>query len=155
MWSVSKHVGWWSGSNRFRLMPADSPHAAAATADVSTAAAGDLTAIAYTWSHPEDGAQDGLLVIGANDESDGAVAFWGDSWHQAPQPTLLAGKFQDGLVAVSYEYGGGWRWQISVDATNTDSLRLRMENIVPQSAATDAVAAGPYEAMLTTLRRRT
>lgn len=135
-------------------MPADSPHAAAATAGVSTAAAGALTAIAYTWAHPVDGVQDGLLVIGANDESDGVVAFWGDSWHQAPHPTVLAGKFRDGLLVVSYEYGGEWRWQISVDATNTDSLRLRMENIVPQSAATEAVAAGPYEAMLTALRRR-
>lgn len=136
-------------------MPADPPQAAAATAEVSTAAAGNLTAIAYTWSHPENGAQDGLLVIGAGDESDGAVAFWGDSWHQAPEATILAGKFRDGMVVVSYEYGGGWRWQISVEATNTDSLRLRMENIVPQSAATKAVAAGPYEAMLTALSRRT
>ena len=155
MGSFLKHVGSWSGSNRFRLMPADSPHAAAAIAEVSTAAGGALTAIAYTWSHPEDGAQDGLLVIGASDESDGAVAFWGDSWHQAPQATVLGGEFRDGLVVVSYKYAGEWRWQISVDATNTDSLRLRMENIVPQSAATEAVAAGPYEAMLTALSRRT
>jgi hypothetical protein len=31
---------------------------------------------------------------------------------------------------------------------------LRMENIVPESAATEAVAAGAYAAMLTDLRRR-
>lgn len=154
MRSFSKHVGSWTGSNGFRLMPADSPHVAAATEDVSTAGAGNLTVIAYTWSHPEDGAQDGLLVIGPSDEPDGAVAFWGDSWHQTPQPTVLAGEIGDGLLVVSYEYGGEWRWQISVDATNADSLMLRMENIVPESAATEAGAAGAYAAMLTNLRRR-
>ncbi len=135
-------------------MPADLPHVAAATADVSPATAGNLTVIAYTWSHPNDGAQDGLLVIGPNDEQQGAVAFWGDSWHQSPQPTVLAGGFEDGLLVVSHEYGGEWRWQISVDATNAESLILRMENIVPESAAKEAVTAGAYVAMLTELRRR-
>jgi hypothetical protein len=151
--AFSKHVGSWTGSNGFRLMPDDPPHVAPATADVSTAA-GNLTAIAYTWSHPEDGAQDGLLVIGPDGEPEGAVAFWGDSWHQTPQPTLLAGGFSDGLLAVSYEYGGEWRWQISVETSNPDSLRLRMENIVPKSAETEAGAAGAYTAMLSELRRR-
>lgn len=135
-------------------MPADSPHVAAATADVKTAAAGNMTAIAYSWSHPEDGAQDGLLVIGPKDESQGAVALWGDSWHQSPEPTVLVGGLEDGLLVVSYAYGGEWRWQISVDATSADALRLRMDNIVPESAATETVAAGAYPAMLTDLRRR-
>lgn len=135
-------------------MPADSPHVAAATADVSTAAAGNLTSIAYTWSHPDDGAQGGLLVIGPNGQPDGAVALWGDSWHQSPQPAVFAGGFVEGLLVMSYEYGGDWRWQISVDATNADSLNLRMENVVPESAATEADAAGAYTAMLADLRRR-
>lgn len=134
-------------------MPTDSPHLAAATAEVSTAAGGNLTGITYAWSHPEDGPQDGLLVIGPGDEPDGAVAFWGDSWHQ-PQPTILAGGFGEGLLVVSYEYGGEWLWQITVDATKPDSLTLGMENVVPESAATDAIAAGAYVAMLTDLRRR-
>lgn len=152
--SFSKQVGSWTGSNGFRLMPADSPYVAAAAADVTTAAAGNLTSIAYTWSHPEDGAQDGLLVIGPNGQSEGAVAFWGDSWHQSPQPAVLGGRFEDALLVVSYEYGGEWRWQISVDATNADSLILRMENVVPDCAATEAYAAGAYATMLTDLRRR-
>ena len=135
-------------------MPADAPHVAAATADVATAAAGNLTAIAYTWSHPADGPQDGLVVIGPSEEVDGAVAFWGDSWHQSPQPTMLSGGFVDDRLVVSYEYGGGWRWQIIVDATIPDSLKLSMENVVPESAATDTVAPGAYVAMLADLRRQ-
>jgi hypothetical protein len=56
---------------------------------------------------------------------------------------------------VSYEYGGEWRWQIIVDATIPDSLTITMENVVPESAATDTVAAGAYVAMLADLRRQT
>ncbi|MGH3306078.1 MAG: hypothetical protein ACRDOX_00200 [Nocardioides sp.] len=152
--SLTKFVGAWAGSNGFQLMPGETPYVAAATAAVSTAATGNMVAIAYTWSHPEDGAQDGLLVVGRNDEPTGAVAFWGDSWHQSPQPTVLEGGFEEGVLSVSYEYGGEWRWQISIDATHAASLMIRMDNIVPESAATEAVAAGAYPAMLTDLRRR-
>lgn len=155
MQSLSTHVGRWTGTNAFRLMPADPPHIAAATADVASVAAGNLTAIAYAWSHPADGAQDGLLVIGPSEEAHGAVAFWGDSWHQNPLPTLLSGGVLDDRLVVSYEYGGEWRWQIIVDATIPDSLTLTMENVVPESAATDTVGPGAYVAMLADLRRQT
>jgi hypothetical protein len=37
---------------------------AAATADVTIASAGNLASIGYTWSHRDDGPQDGLLVLG-------------------------------------------------------------------------------------------
>ena len=155
MQSLSTHVGRWTGTNAFRLMPADPPHIAAATADVASVAAGNLTAIAYAWSHPADGAQDGLLVIGPSEEVHGAVAFWGDSWHQNPLPTLLSGGVLDDRLVVSYEYGGEWRWQIIVDATIPDSLTITMENVVPESAATDTVGPGAYVAMLADLRRQT
>jgi hypothetical protein len=72
-------------------MPADSLHIAAASMNVSTAAAGNLTAMTYTWSHPGDGAEDGLLVVGPNEGPGAAVALWGDSWHQAPEPKVLVG----------------------------------------------------------------
>ena len=44
-------------------MPTDEPHGAPATADVSVAAGANVAVIAYTWSHPKDGAQEGLLTI--------------------------------------------------------------------------------------------
>lgn len=153
MRSLSQHVGPWVGTNQFRLMPTDPPYVAAVTAAVSTAAGGNLTTISYTWSHPDDGPQDGLLVVGPNAEPPGAVAFWGDSWHQQPEPQVLRGGLEAGLLIVSYAYGGDWRWQITVDATDADVLALRMDNVVPRSAATERVAAGAYPAMVTELRR--
>ena len=67
---------------------------------------------------------------------------------------MLAGEFVENRVVVSYDYGGDWAWRIIVDATNPDSLTLRMENVVPEAAATDTVAAGAYVAMQADLRRQ-
>jgi hypothetical protein len=113
MRALSDHAGSWTGTNEFRLMPTDPPHEAAATAEVSPAAAGQLTSIAYTWTHPEDGEQDGLLVVGPDDESEGVVALWGDSWHQSPAPKVLTGSVGDRGIQLSYLYGGDWRWEIT------------------------------------------
>lgn len=151
--SLVEHTGTWVGSNAFRLMPDDDAYHADSTAVVSTAAGGSLTVITYTWVHLEEGAQDGLLVLGPGSEVNEVTSFWGDSWHQTPEPALLTGTGTKGALTVGFDYGGGWRWQIRVEAGDPDVLRLIMNNIVPPSAATDTLPAGSYCAMATTLRR--
>ena|SRR5215471_7799003 len=148
-------VGPWSGANGFRLMPSDPLADAPATAQVSTAAGGSLVAIAYTWSHPADGAQDGLLVVGAAEEPGAATALWADSWHQSPAARSLDGTVDGAVVTVGCDYGGGWRWQIIIDPTDAANLRLRMDNVIPPEAATSDKEAGPYPVMITELRRTT
>jgi hypothetical protein len=155
MEQLSEHVGSWVGTNGFRLMPDDPQHDAPATACVSPAAGGALTEIAYTWSHPGDGEQSGLLVLGPGGEPGAVLAFWGDSWHQGPEPRVLTGDVADGVVTVAYTYAGDWRWELAVDASAPDVLVLTMRNVIPESAATDAMAAGPYAAMVAPLVRRT
>lgn len=127
-------VGAWTGTNSFRLMPADPMHDAPATAELGLSAGGHLATIAYTWSHPEDGAQDGLLVIGAGAEPGTVTVLFGDSWHQQPEPQVATGTI-DGVIAVGYEYGPGWRWNITVDPTDNGVLRLQMDNVVPEDPA--------------------
>jgi hypothetical protein len=107
--ALVESVGAWVGLNGFRLMPSDPLHEAPATAKVSTAAGESLVAMAYAWSHPSDGAQDGLLVLGVADEPGVATAFCGDSWHQSPTPRSCVGTIDGGLVTVGYEYDAGWR----------------------------------------------
>lgn len=153
--SLSDRSGAWSGTNGFRLMPSDPFHEAPATAVVSVAAGRCMAAIAYTWSHPDDGDQDGLLVLGEADEPGGVTAFWGDSWHQSPTPRSCTGAIDGEVVTVGYEYEAGWRWQITVDPTDPATLRLRMDNVIPQDAVPEGVAAGSYPAMVTELRRMT
>lgn len=125
-------------------MPTDPPRTAPATATVATAAGGHLTTVTYTWTHPADGPQDGLLVLGA-DEGGTAAAFWGDSWHQHPGPRTLSGPVTGGVWSVGYDYvPDEWRWQVVVDTSRVDVLRFRMDNVPlaggePPYAAMDAV----------------
>jgi len=148
-----RHEGTWAGTNAFRLMPDDPASEAPMTARVARAAGGGLTQIAYTWAHPEDGRQDGLLVLGAGEDPSTAVAFWGDSWHQRPQPRILHGVVGGGVASVGYDYAGDWRWEVVVDTTDPEALRLTMNNVVPVSAAEGDEEAGPYAAMSAVLRR--
>ncbi|MFF2553268.1 hypothetical protein ACFVUS_19850 [Nocardia sp. NPDC058058] len=126
-------LGQWSGANDFRLMPTDTMQTSAATVTVTFGAGGNLASIGYTWSHPADGPQQGLLVVGA-DEDGNAQALWSDTWHQKPGPQVLTGTARPGAqVELSATYGGDWEWRIMVDDTVDGVFRLRMDNVVPES----------------------
>ena len=135
------------------MMPTDEFNQAPATATITTAAAGDVVVVTYTWEHPEDGPQDGVLLVGSPGEQartvDGA---WGDSWHQHPSILTLSGTMaDDGRLEITAEYGGGWAWTISLEGE--EPLRLTMYNVIPAEQATDEIEAGPYPVMVTELRR--
>ena len=66
------------------------------------------------------------------------VALWADSWHQHPEAKVCEGSVdENGVISVGLEYGDGWRWQIILDATKTDVLVLRMDNVIPPEVATE------------------
>ncbi len=140
--------GSWAGSNGFRLMPTDDLADLPAELTVSRGAGGHLTSVSYTWRHPSDGPQEGLLVFGAADDGT-LTALWGDSWHQQPAPMTLSGR--DAIVEA--DYGGGWKWRIGFDTADPSALRMRMDNVIPDSHAGPDKPAGPYPVMLMTLRR--
>ncbi len=149
----ARHTGPWAGTNRFRLMPDDPPAESAATAEVVIRAGGNLAVLSYTWRHPVDGSQDGLLVLGQGAQDGSVVAFWGDSWHQKPGAAALAGERRDDSITVGYSYAEGWEWRITIDLASPDTLSLRMDNVVPASAAAGAGAPITYWAMAADLRR--
>lgn len=123
------------------------------SATVSRAASGLLVQVAYTWEHPADGVQEGLLVLGQGGEPDAIAAFWADSWHQSPEPRSLEGAIEDGVVTVGYDYSGEWRWEVVLDFAAADRLTVTMNNVIPASAATAEMTAGPYAAMRAVMRR--
>ena len=94
-------------------------------------------AAAPSGNHPEDGAQDGLLAFGTAGGGDAVVALWADSWHQHPEAKVCEGINESGVISVGMEYGDGWRWQIVLDATKSDVLVLRMDNVIPPEVATE------------------
>ncbi|MEU9511501.1 hypothetical protein [Micromonospora sp. NPDC048169] len=147
-------AGSWAGTNGFRLMPADPLAESPATVSVATAAGGHLTTVAYSWAHPDDGPQDGLLVIAAGDRPGALVAWWGDSWHQQPSPMTLTGTAAGApAVELTAGYADGWEWRIVLDSADPATLRLRMENVVPADQAGPGTPAGPYPVMVTEARR--
>jgi hypothetical protein len=147
-------AGNWIGENGFRLMPSDPLVELPARVTVTPAAGGHLLSVVYWWEHPDDGPQDGLLMIGPADEDGSLLAMWGDSWHQKPAPMLLRGSRGTGAtLEVEGDYGGGWRWQVKFDATDPDSFRMQMDNVIPAEQATAEISAGPYPVMVMQTRR--
>ncbi|GAB3065993.1 hypothetical protein [Micromonospora schwarzwaldensis] len=147
-------TGSWAGTNGFRMLPADPFAESPATLTVATAAGGHLTTVAYSWAHPADGPQDGLLVIAAGEQPGSLAAWWGDSWHQQPTAMTLTGATgAASAVELAAEYAGGWGWRITLDAADPATLRLVMENVVPADQAGPDTPAGPYPVMVTELRR--
>jgi hypothetical protein len=132
---LAQHVGVWTGTNRFRLMPDDPAAESDATVQLSLGAGGNLAVLAYTWAHPDDGPQDGVLVLGPDEEPGEVVALWGDSWHQQPAARTLRGTSHDRSLTVGYSYEEGWWWRITVTADQPDVLRWRMDNVVPATAS--------------------
>ena len=147
-------AGSWSGTNGFRLMPTDELFHAPAGARLTTAAGGHCLVLTYTWTHPDDGPQDGVLLAGSAPEGDeGVSAAWGDGWHQKPALLILTGTVVGHRLSLDAEYGGGWRWAIELDGGGDDVLRLTMYNVVPDEYATQESPAGPYPVMVGELQR--
>lgn len=148
MITFAEHLGTWHGTNDFRLLPTDPFHTAPADATVTTAAGGNLVTIAYSWSHPEDSTQDGLLVVGQGENEGDVIAFWADSWHQYPSPRVLLGSVEEGVITLEYEYESGWFWRIYVDMTDEVLLQIRMDNVVPDGGEESDLRGAVYSAML-------
>jgi hypothetical protein len=152
--TLAAFAGSWTGVNGFRLMPQDPLAELPATMAVTMAAGGHLASIAYAWEHPDDGPQDGLIVVAPAGDDGSLAALWGDSWHQKPMPmSLPGGPAADATFQFNGEYGGGWGWQIVVDATDAENLRMRMHNVIPADQATAEISAGPYPVMVMDVRR--
>jgi hypothetical protein len=135
-------------------MPSDPISESPATVSIGTAAGGHLTLVAYAWQHPDDGPQDGLLVISSAGEGDAVAATWGDSWHQKPEAMSLSGtRTAAGSVSLEGSYFGDWGWRILLDPGAAGELLMRMDNVIPASHAAADKPAGPYPVMLLQARR--
>jgi hypothetical protein len=151
---LASHAGSWTGTNGFRMMPDDEFVTGPAYAEVRLASAGNLTTLAYTWEHPTDGAQEGVLVLWASDDTGASIrAVLSDSWHQQPDVMELAGRAEAGVVALEGTYAATWGWRIAIEHGESDALRMVMSNVVPTEQAPDPDAAGPYEVMVTHVAR--
>lgn len=147
-----------SGTNGFRLMPAEPLATRPAIGTARSAAAGDGLVLDYRWEHPQDGPQEGVLLVGSAEEDGTVRAAWIDSWHQHPGPMVLAGTAVGAQhVTLAASYAGEWGWQIELSVT--DAVEVVMRNVVPASALelpeAEGMSAGPYDVMVLRLSRAT
>lgn len=150
-----------TGTGSFRLMPGDDMAPAPAAAIVRTAAGGHALVLTYEWTHPSDGRQDGVLLVGSpgDDATDQSVeASLIDSWHQQPGPMRLTGTVQGAVAELAGTYAQTWGWQVRIDLTSPDELVLVMRNVIPaeavaQAPADSGIEAGPYDVMHLHLHR--
>lgn len=135
--------GGWAGSNGFRLMPDDELSVAPSEASVASEAQGWGVTLRYTWVHPEEGPQEGTMLISSPDDDGQVVAAWIDSYHQKPALGLPRGTASDAGVHLAMEYSG-WGW--TIDLTHEgDALRMVMNNVIPEGV--DGAEPGPYVVM--------
>lgn len=135
--------GSWQGTCGFRLMPHEDLGVGPSHATVTGEADGHGWSLRYTWPHPQDGEQTGVLLVGSPAEHGAVTAGWLDSWHQKPEVRLLTGAGEGDSLSVETQYNG-WTWQIRV-AASEDTLAMTMHNVIPEG--TEQMAPGPYVVM--------
>lgn len=136
-----------TGTATFRLMPSDDFATGASTVTVAAVAGGRALELAYTWTHPDDGEQAGLLLLGSPGPDRAVSAAWVDSWHQPFVTPLVGGAGVSGARAL-YEYAPGWFWEIELEVSDARPT-LVMRNVPPER---EAGPDGAYEVTRTDWR---
>lgn len=140
------------GEGGFRLMPDDQFSIGKSSAEVNVEAGSWATTLSYLWVHPEDGEQHGFLLMSQPDEDELVQATFVDSWHQKPGLMNLVGTCVDNTTSLHATYMETWGWNISVSINEDRSVRMVMQNVVPEEAISMApegveFQAGPYDVM--------
>lgn len=138
-------LGVWTGENLLRtpwLTPPE--HFSPSRLSVGPAAAGTFLVFSYTWSH-DNVPQEGLLLLGNDEQQNVATAAWADSWHMSSKVMSCEGAINDvGVIDLrgSYEAppGPDWGWRIVISSAG-DSLEMVMYNVTPEGAEELAVRA--------------
>ena len=121
-----------TGTCAFRLMSADPPAEGPSTASVTPVGEQGLT-LHYTWHHPADGEQHGVLLVGGSDDEGRAEAALFDTWHQQPGLKQLTGTRDGDRIEVAATYLEEWGWEVGVEL-GADAVSMTMRNVVPESA---------------------
>jgi len=139
-------LGNWSGaSTLFTTWLTTKEHKSESTMIVAPAAKGKFLTFTYTWSH-EGKEQEGMLLVGNQNEKHEATAAWVDSWHMSGGVWQSKGAIDDdGVIRLigSYEAppGPDWDWRIEINSSDGQALHFRMFNISPDGVEEQAVSA--------------
>lgn len=140
-----KLVGSWRGVNRLHTtwVPENPVRESVTTAVVDLTARGRFLKIEYDWTF-DDAAQEGLILIGDEKNSDLIKAFWIDSWHLSDKFMVSEGvRNSAGTILLKGFYTvpdhPDWGWRTDIQAVDENSFKISMYNVSPEVEETLAV----------------
>jgi Protein of unknown function (DUF1579) len=128
-------TGSFRGRKKLWVRPGEPVRESESSAQVSVAANGKFLHISYTWKEGE--LQQGLLIIGVEDDGQTVSAAWIDSWHNGDRMMVCrGGKTPSGGWSVRGSYpappGPDWGWRIEIQpGSGSDKWQLSMFNATP------------------------
>ncbi len=143
--TLAKLVGRWRGVNRLHTtwIPENPVRESATTAVVDLTARGRFLKLEYDWTF-EDAAQEGLILVGDQNDSDLIKAFWIDSWHLSDKFMVSEGA-RNAANAISLKGfytvpdHPDWGWRTEIEPVDENSFKITMFNITPEGEETLAV----------------
>jgi hypothetical protein len=141
---MQKLVGEWEGQNDLYFMPGDPVRKSDSAASVTLVAKGQFVKIEYDWAY-ESEPQDGLLLIGRENDDNGVKIVWVDSWHTGGRFMISEGTITEGgTISAHTSYsappGPDWGWRTVIESGDA-SFKIVMYNISPEGAEMLAVDA--------------
>lgn len=139
-------TGVWNGRNRlYTTWIVENPVRESDSLAIAKMAANEkFLKIEYDWIY-EDKAQEGLLLIGSEKDSNEVKAFWIDSWHMSDKFMTCDGIFSGNSILMKgfYEVPNhpDWGWRIDVHFENENFFKIEMYNVSPEGEEDLAVEA--------------
>ncbi|HTD02213.1 DUF1579 family protein [Undibacterium sp.] len=138
--------GQWAGSNHlFLSWQTDPEHVSDTRLSVTPVVSGHFLQFSYDWTH--DGQlQQGVLLLGHDEEQNAASAAWGDSWHQDKKLMQCTGAVDSvGAVHLLGSFAAppdqDWGWRIVLSPLSEAEMQVRMHVISPEGKEELAVRA--------------
>lgn len=138
-------VGRWRGINRLHTtwIPDNPVRETNSTAVVELTARGRFLKIEYDWTF-EEAAQEGLILVGDEKDSDSIKSFWIDSWHLSDKFMVSEGiRKKNGAVSMKGFYTvpehPDWGWRTVIKPERENSFKIIMYNVTPEGEETLAV----------------
>lgn len=141
-----------TGTCAFRLMPIDPLVEGPSSARFTPVGTQGFT-LDYTWVHPGDGEQRGVVLVGGTDDAGAVEGALFDTWHQQPGLMSLQGTREGDRVDLAGSYLEEWGWTVAIELAD-GALTMTMCNVVPESALatlppdSPPMSAGPYDVMV-------
>jgi Protein of unknown function (DUF1579) len=142
---LNKLVGKWRGTNRLHTtwIKENPVRETNSSAIVELTARGRFLKIEYDWTF-EESLQEGLILIGNENESESIKAFWIDSWHLSDKFMVSEGRLdKNDVISLKGFYtvpdNPEWGWRTIIEPESNNSFKIVMYNVSPEGEESLAV----------------